>query len=241
MNVSFAAQLYCVNVAPRIHYIIRPRAQPLLCAAVNTSPLADRGRLRLPKSEDTGRAMTVLAIEPIWGLWLALLALGTALAMFGTRRGPALRAARAPAAQQRGRRLQVRDRRRALRGAAGLRGAGGLGEGQRRGGERRRRGRLGRGALPAVGRPRAGRGGACARRSPAYLEATVRDDWPAMARGEESRSALEALDAPLRGGAGVPAGDARGAVVQAEALRQLDQLTEARRRGWSSPRASCPG
>jgi hypothetical protein len=62
----------------------------------------------------------------------------------------------------------------------------------------------------------------------AYLEAAVRDEWPAMARGEESRAALGALDALYAAVLAHGPADPRGALVQAEALRQLDQLTDAR-------------
>jgi hypothetical protein len=62
-----------------------------------------------------------------------------------------------------------------------------------------------------------------------YLEATIRDDWPAMARGGESPSAVAALDALYAAVLAYRPEDARGAVVQAEALRELGQLTQARR------------
>jgi hypothetical protein len=63
----------------------------------------------------------------------------------------------------------------------------------------------------------------------AYLEATVTEDWPAMARGGESASAVRALDGVYAAVLAHRPDDQRGATAQAEALRQLDQLTQARR------------
>ena len=41
-GVSFAAQLYCANAARRIHYIIRPYAQLLLCTAADRPSIGGR-------------------------------------------------------------------------------------------------------------------------------------------------------------------------------------------------------
>ncbi len=63
----------------------------------------------------------------------------------------------------------------------------------------------------------------------AYLHAVTDQDWPAMARGTDSPAVTRALDgiyaSLLAGGAA----DRSGAVAMSEILRQLDQVTAARR------------
>ena len=63
----------------------------------------------------------------------------------------------------------------------------------------------------------------------AYLKAAIADDWPAMQMGHGSNAATQALsgayDALLR----YQPRDPRGSALMTELLRQLDQVTQARR------------
>jgi Protein of unknown function (DUF4239) len=62
-----------------------------------------------------------------------------------------------------------------------------------------------------------------------YLTAAVAEDWPAMARGRESPIATHALDDVYAALLTFTPGDNRGAVLLAELLHQLDEVTQARR------------
>jgi hypothetical protein len=62
-----------------------------------------------------------------------------------------------------------------------------------------------------------------------YLSSAIAEDWPAMERGEISRSTTQALNALYRVLLVFDPTDQRGAVLLAETLRQLDLLTQARR------------
>jgi hypothetical protein len=63
----------------------------------------------------------------------------------------------------------------------------------------------------------------------AYLNTAIAQDWPAMERGGESPEAVAALGAVYATLLRFEPADARGAAVLAEALRQLDLITQARR------------
>jgi hypothetical protein len=63
----------------------------------------------------------------------------------------------------------------------------------------------------------------------AYLEVTIDEDWPAMEHGEESPNAVAALNAVYAALIREQPTDARDAALMSEALRQLDELTQARR------------
>ena len=63
----------------------------------------------------------------------------------------------------------------------------------------------------------------------AYLASAIDVDWPAMARGVESRATTRALDAVYVEVLRFHPSDERGQVVMSEVLYQLDQLTQARR------------
>jgi hypothetical protein len=75
----------------------------------------------------------------------------------------------------------------------------------------------------------------------AYLEAAIGADWPAMVQGEASPAATGALDAVYATLLDDRPADPRGAAVLTEALRQLDQLTEARRARIVSSAGIVPG
>jgi hypothetical protein len=168
-----------------------------------------------------------MTVEPMWGLWLALLALGTALAMVGT---VAVR------------RLVPLDHLRRNNEVAGFKFATvgvlyavllafAVLVVWEKDNDAEASVAAEAGSAAALYRLSGGLGpDAAALRAAisAYLEAAVRDEWPAMARGEESRAALDALDVLYAAVLAHAPADARGTVVQAEALRQLDQLTEAR-------------
>jgi hypothetical protein len=62
-----------------------------------------------------------------------------------------------------------------------------------------------------------------------YLRSAIREDWPAMERGGESPLTGASLDGLYAALLGYEAGDPRDAVLLAEALRQADVLTQARR------------
>jgi hypothetical protein len=62
----------------------------------------------------------------------------------------------------------------------------------------------------------------------AYLEAAIGDDWPAMEGGGASPAVTDALNTVYATLLGYNSADGRGQVVLAEALYQLDQLTQAR-------------
>jgi hypothetical protein len=63
----------------------------------------------------------------------------------------------------------------------------------------------------------------------AYLKAAIAEDWPAMARGEHSSVANQALNDAYAAALHFQPEDRRGAVVLTAVLHQLDQITEARR------------
>lgn len=62
-----------------------------------------------------------------------------------------------------------------------------------------------------------------------YLEAAIREDWPAMEQGGESSAATEALGGVYAALLRYEPRDRRGAAVLGEGLRQSDLLTQARR------------
>jgi hypothetical protein len=62
-----------------------------------------------------------------------------------------------------------------------------------------------------------------------YLRAAIDDDWPAMEDGTASPVVTDALNAVYATLLRYDSADGRGQVVLAEALYQLDQLTQARR------------
>lgn len=62
-----------------------------------------------------------------------------------------------------------------------------------------------------------------------YAKTAVEDDWPAMERGEVDQTTTRALDGTYAALLRYAPADNRGAKVQAEALRQLDVVTQARR------------
>lgn len=62
-----------------------------------------------------------------------------------------------------------------------------------------------------------------------YLDAAITEDWPAMAQGGESPSAVAALDDLYATLLRFEPVDQRGGAVMAESLGQLDLLTQARR------------
>jgi len=62
-----------------------------------------------------------------------------------------------------------------------------------------------------------------------YLRGAVKEDWAAMERGGASRAVTQTLDAVYATLLRFEPADARGEVVMAEVLYQLDQLTQARR------------
>ncbi len=63
----------------------------------------------------------------------------------------------------------------------------------------------------------------------AYLKAAITEDWPAMARGEHSPVANQALNDVYAAALRYRPVDQRGAVVLTAVLHQLDLITEARR------------
>ena len=62
-----------------------------------------------------------------------------------------------------------------------------------------------------------------------YIKTVISEDWPAMERGEASPAATRALDGVYQAVLAYHASDPRGAALLAEVLRQLDDLTQARR------------
>lgn len=62
-----------------------------------------------------------------------------------------------------------------------------------------------------------------------YLKAAITEDWPAMERGKESPITTRALDNVYAGLLRYNPTDRRGEVLLAEALHQLDLVTQARR------------
>ena len=75
----------------------------------------------------------------------------------------------------------------------------------------------------------------------AYLKAVVDSDWPAMERGGESPEAFDALGGVYRAVLRAEPSDARGPVVLAAALAQLDLLTQARRARIAVAQGIVPG
>ncbi len=63
----------------------------------------------------------------------------------------------------------------------------------------------------------------------AYLKTAIAEDWPAMARGEQSPAANQALNDVYAAALRYRPADQRGAVVFTAVLHQLDLITEARR------------
>jgi hypothetical protein len=75
-----------------------------------------------------------------------------------------------------------------------------------------------------------------------YLKVTISDDWPAMERGHESRSAQQALDVIYKGL--LTSGDRddpRTATVVSHVLHQLDTITEMRRARLAAAEGLVPG
>ena len=62
-----------------------------------------------------------------------------------------------------------------------------------------------------------------------YVKAAIAEDWPAMEQGQESRAVTQALNNAYAALLTFTPSDARGAAVLAEALHQLDMVTQARR------------
>lgn len=62
-----------------------------------------------------------------------------------------------------------------------------------------------------------------------YLQSVIDQDWPAMAQGGDSTAATRALNAIYSSLLAYGPGDRPGAVAMSEILRQLDQITAARR------------
>ena len=62
-----------------------------------------------------------------------------------------------------------------------------------------------------------------------YVKTAIAEDWPAMERGEESRAVTQALNATYRALLTFAPSDSRGAALFAEALHQIDTVTQARR------------
>lgn len=74
-----------------------------------------------------------------------------------------------------------------------------------------------------------------------YVRTAVAEDWPAMERSESSHVATRALDTIYAALLTFAPSDRRGTVVLAEALRQLDVLTEARRTRLVLATGAVPG
>jgi hypothetical protein len=62
-----------------------------------------------------------------------------------------------------------------------------------------------------------------------YVRAVITDDWPAMERSEGSSAVTRALDPVYTALLTFTSGDSRGTALLAEALHQLDVMTQARR------------
>jgi hypothetical protein len=74
-----------------------------------------------------------------------------------------------------------------------------------------------------------------------YLRAAVAEDWPAMEQSGSSHAVTRGLDATYATLLTFTPSDGRGTVVLAEALRQLDVLTEARRTRLVLASGAVPG
>ena len=80
------------------------------------------------------------------------------------------------------------------------------------------------------------------RRLDRYISAVITDKWPAIERSKASSIETRALDTVYAALLTFNSGDRRGTALLAEALHQLDIVTQARRaQGLSWPRASSPG
>ena len=62
-----------------------------------------------------------------------------------------------------------------------------------------------------------------------YVKQAIAEDWPAMEHGHESRTVTQALNGAYAALLTFAPRDTRGAAVLAEALHQLDMVTQARR------------
>jgi hypothetical protein len=74
-----------------------------------------------------------------------------------------------------------------------------------------------------------------------YLKAAIADDWPAMERGGESRSAQQALDSVYRALLAFGSSERRDTVLFTEILRQLDIVTQMRRARLVAAEGTVPG
>jgi uncharacterized protein DUF4239 len=72
-------------------------------------------------------------------------------------------------------------------------------------------------------------GAAVRKQLTAYLESAIARDWPAMEKGKPSAETTHALDALYAAALTYKPADFRAAMLMQETLRQIDNLTEARR------------
>ena len=168
--------------------------------------------------------------SPLWLLIVLIVVLPTAVAMGAQVLDPPMGRRREAGQEQRNRRIQIRDRRRHLCGAPGLRGDRRLGKVQRSPERRRRRSRRDGGPLPLY-RGRGARGRRRAeRRSPTTSRAAIDNDWPAMARESESHDghagSRRLYTRPRSRSIELPT---RGTADMSEVFRQIDNVTAARR------------
>ena len=75
----------------------------------------------------------------------------------------------------------------------------------------------------------------------AYLSTAIAEDWPAMERGEIGQSTTQALNAVYGALLAFNPADQRGTVLLAEALRQLNLVTHARRARLVAATGIVPG
>jgi hypothetical protein len=74
-----------------------------------------------------------------------------------------------------------------------------------------------------------------------YVRAAIAEDWPAMERSGSSHAVTRGLDATYAALLTFTPSDGRGTTILAEALRQLDGLTEARRTRLVLASGAVPG
>lgn len=74
-----------------------------------------------------------------------------------------------------------------------------------------------------------------------YLEAAIREEWPAMEKGRESAAVTRALDSVYAAALSYRPAETRGIAVLQAILLQLDQVTEARRARLLKARGIVPG
>jgi len=74
-----------------------------------------------------------------------------------------------------------------------------------------------------------------------YLETAIAEDWPAMEHGAGSATATQALNALYAGVLAYQPGDVRQEAMLAEVLRQLSEMTEARRERLLKAATVVPG